>query len=461
MENIKYLQKLIFNIKLLIITFYIFFFDLGINELIIFDYKFNYIDVRIIFIFLLPILIYELFNNKNSWKIKTYSIILLTILLHFLINSQINNFDLTKFENIKFSLSLIFLILIIHNLDFFIKNLIKIIEIFLLTYFILNIIFLFTIMNNDYSCIFGCYSKTRLLYKEASHLSYVAPFILFFYLFKVDFKKLNLFKKFYSIFFNKYSMNLSTTLLLSTLLTAFCFLILYFKLLNYKQKIYLLVVFLVSVTVFVFHKSTYTKAFYIYNFNERLLSVFLSERQILYLKKKIGSENKNIDHSKIREEKKEILKKKKIIHNPHKTNNLSVDVLYANTKLAFYSFKKNIFGNGLHNYEKVHQKYITTVNDSTTKGTMWLNRTNGSNNLNKGLVEFGIFFLIFLIIFFYFIFSKKIMKNDLQTKCLIISILCTQIFIRGSGFFTGSFLFLTFIVFREIFKKKVDLKINK
>ena len=90
------------------------------------------------------------------------------------------------------------------------------------------------------------------------------------------------------------------------------------------------------------------------------------------------------------------------------------------------------------------------TNDSNTQGTMWLNRTNGSNIFNKGLVEFGIFFLLFLIILFFFVFNKKIMQNNLPAKCLIISILFSQIFLRGSGFFIGSFLFCSFIILTSI-----------
>lgn len=129
-------------------------------------------------------------------------------------------------------------------------------------------------------------------------------------------------------------------------------------------------------------------------------------------------------------------------------------------KLALYSFKKNILGHGLHNYEKVHQKYIIITNDSNVKGTMWLNRTNGATVLNKGLVELGIFFLFFLIILFFFVFNKKIMQNDLPAKCLIISILFSQIFFRGSGFFIGSFLFCSFIILEEVLKKKNLFKNN-
>ena len=111
-----------------------------------------------------------------------------------------------------------------------------------------------------------------------------------------------------------------------------------------------------------------------------------------------------LDYEKLQ---KEIKKKKKIIHNPYETNNLSIDVLYANMKLALYSFKKNILGHGLHNYEKVHQKYIIITNDSNVKGTMWLTERMDPMFLIKVLLNLEYFFFFFLIILFFFVFNKK------------------------------------------------------
>ena len=109
--------------------------------------------------------------------------------------------------------------------------------------------------------------------------------------------------------------------------------------------------------------------------------------------------------------------------------------------------------------KKYTKKYIIITNDSNVKGTMWLNRTNYLMFLIN-LVEFGIFFLFFLIILFFFVFNKKIMQNNLPAKCLIISILFSQIFLRGSGFFIGSFLFCSFIILKEVLKKKNLFKNN-
>ena len=68
---------------------------------------------------------------------------------------------------------------------------------------------------------------------------------------------------------------------------------------------------------------------------------------------------------------------------------------------------------------------------------------------NKGLVEFGIFF-IFLIILFFFVFNKKIMQNNLPAKCLIISILFSQIFLEDQDFLLKFFILFFYNFNRSI-----------
>ena len=72
-----------------------------------------------------------------------------------------------------------------------------------------------------------------------------------------------------------------------------------------------------------------------------------------------------------------------------------------------------------------------------------MNRTNGTNNLNKGLVEFGIFFFIPVILLIVFLIDQKI---DIKLKLLIFPMLFSQIFIRGSGFFHGGFILYLIIL---------------
>ena len=88
--------------------------------------------------------------------------------------------------------------------------------------------------------------------------------------------------------------------------------------------------------------------------------------------------------------------------------NLSVEVMINNLKIAIISFKENLFGWGLHNYKYAHKFYIEKVNTSNVVGSSWLNSTDGSNNFSKGLVEFGILFLIPLILIFILLIDKRI-----------------------------------------------------
>ena len=108
---------------------------------------------------------------------------------------------------------------------------------------------------------------------------------------------------------------------------------------------------------------------------------------------------------------------------------------------------------GLHNYSFAHKTIINKVNDSNVKGVGWLNATDGSNNLNKGLVEFGFLFLFPLLLLFKFLVDKK---YDISSKYLIFPVIFSQIFIRGSGFFNAGFIIFILILFYIYLKKHVN-----
>ena len=125
---------------------------------------------------------------------------------------------------------------------------------------------------------------------------------------------------------------------------------------------------------------------------------------------------------------------------PNVGKNLSIEVTLANSKLAIYSLSNHPLGWGMNNYKYAHQKYMPIINSSDIIGVGWLNSNDGSNNFNKGLVEFGFFFIIFIFFMFNFLINKNI---NIEIKYLIIPILFNQVFIRGSGFFNGSFIIMS------------------
>ena len=139
----------------------------------------------------------------------------------------------------------------------------------------------------------------------------------------------------------------------------------------------------------------------------------------------------------------EIDRSLKKIDNPGKTKNLSIETLIANFKLAIYSLKTDYIGWGIHNYKYAHQAYISKVNTSNVEGTMWLNSQDGTNNFNKGIVEFGFIFFVPILMIIFLLFDRKISIND---KLLIFPILFTQTFIRGSGFFNGGYIVFLIIL---------------
>ena len=85
-----------------------------------------------------------------------------------------------------------------------------------------------------------------------------------------------------------------------------------------------------------------------------------------------------------------------------------------------------------------------------------MNRTDGSNNLSKLIVEFGLFSFLLIPLFLRFLFSDQF--EDYQ-KFFILSILVTQLG-RGAGYFNGGFLIGLLIMIIFSFKNKNASKIK-
>lgn len=423
-DNIK---NFIYHFKITLFVFYIFFFDLGLRVFEINKIIFTNIDSRLILILILPFLIFEMLvlkPNKNYFLKLFFFPILITT--HWIYLNFFNYFDIDIKGAFKFFLSIIYIIIFSFYLEFLKKNLLKIIELFFLIYFLVILANTsYNYFNSQQVCIFGCFSKTRQIFKEASHLAYIAPLIYVYYLNIVPLKKIHNFYKFLLVFFIiSTSQNLSTTLLASVISSLFLILLFNFNEIKNKKKF--LIILLLFVLLVPFHKDTLLKINQFYD-----ISFHYNKYQNFFY----AEQNKNGSETFFSEE-------RKILSN---------EVYITNTKLSIHSLKENLLGWGLHNYKYAHNFYISGINNSNLIGTAWLNSTDGANNLNKGLVEFGVLFFIPIILLFVILIDKKV---DIQAKLLVFPILFSQIFIRGSGFFNGGFI-IFFIILISLYINKL------
>jgi hypothetical protein len=415
-------HKFNYYTKIILFVFFLFFFDLSTQNSLFSFLKIDNIDARFLLILIAPIFVLDLYVfSKNNGKFSLILLIIISlIVINYFYQNLLNNLPNLLTDKIKFLISIIYILIIIFYKNFILENFKTIIEYFLLIFFLLvTINASIDLYYSNTTCFFGCFSLTREIYKEASHFAFISPIILIYYLNVYSFKNISFKNKFLLLFFIVSVLkNTSTTLIATLLLTSFLILIFNYKLIHNKKKLYFIMIFFVMMIPF--EKNTLQK---INHFVPIPIGIFETSPKTntetspkLFLIPKFNPQYKN----------------------------LSIEVLITNTKVAIASLKSNLIGWGLHNYKYAHDFYIKSIdNKSKVQGANWLNRTNGTNNLNKGLVEFGIFFFIPLILLIVFLIDQKI---DIKLKLLIFPMLFSQIFIRGSGFFHGGFILYLIIL---------------
>ena len=139
---------------------------------------------------------------------------------------------------------------------------------------------------------------------------------------------------------------------------------------------------------------------------------------------------------------------------------LSTGVYINSINITKKIYEDYIFGVGFDNYIYAFEKYINLTAPSSSgmndvvKSVEILNKNDGSNNLSKLYVEFGILSLFIYICLVSFIFSKKI---NSPIKVFVVGCLIIQLFLRGAGYFNGGFFLLIFLSF-YLQKKKLNEK---
>ena len=385
---------------------------------------YHFIQFRFLIFFLLIPLLLNL-NKDFFLKILKYALIFILIFLH--LYSQSNIFT---YSSLFFILGLFFLLIILDFYQiFFFANINKIINFFLF-FFILFIIFQFFFQFKNtgqmYSaniCV-GCFSDYRTFFLENSHLAFIAPSVIFYYLFIANYRILN----FFLIIFFTYIcfVNVSLTLYVGLILLVFFTIIFKIKS-NIFQKIFLLLITFI-VLISILNNSI---------IRHKLIDLPLSFNFKVVDKKK---------HIKDTDQKKHIKDTDQNIEEFNKDRdqamkiNLSGEVL----RTSFIISKKALFnkplGYGFNNYNEAFQQFIDEVYIYNWE-TRGLNTKDASNNFSKIVVEFGIFSLFFFYFLISFFFSKKI---DNRIKIFLIMPIIIQLFIRGSGYFNGGFIVFSF-----------------
>ncbi len=407
-------------------SFYNFFFIfLFVSSIYLWSIKFNLFEARhLIILLIIPIIYYNKFNKGDFIIILLCSILFLHKAL-FIEGSQI----------LESLLILFYLIVLIKILGQYYKIFLNTISYQINLFFILFI--LSSILTSLYylyeynilytHCLIGCFSLFKIFFLENSHLGMMSSSLILYtlYLRSINDKKISfvLFLIFLLISFLNYSL----TFVLGLIFNSLLILLLFWKYINLKYLIYLILTLIICLNIALNNKSHMVK----------IQSVFEPLKTILFNKKNINTNEFKPDEN----------NKKIIIH-----KNLSSDVWLKSIKIAFITVPKYPIGVGLNNYELAHNKFIGNVTTSY-KLTKKLNIQDASNNLMKIIVEFGLFsfFLFYLIL--KFAFSKKI---ELKYKIFLLPNIFTQLLIRGAGYFNGGFVIFIIVMTYLIYEKEID-----
>jgi hypothetical protein len=377
LKNLKIFIKE--NLTVLLFSFNIFFWGITLS----------FIQLRfLIFLLILPIFLN--FNKIILSKFLKYFLISFLLLLHLFFQSNI------FFFNYSFSIIGLFLIFIILDIykDFFFTNLNKIIYFFLIIFY-LFLFFQFFSYDNYFkqvsdSCV-GCFSILRVFYKENSHLALIAPSVIFYLLFILNYNKFINYLTLLTFLFICF-VNPSLTLYAGFVILFFFILLFKIKLFR-KQNIILAFIF-----IFILFKL----------FTDSVAKIKIAD---LFIK------NSNV--------------------------NLSTEVYKISFLVAKNAIIHKPLGYGFNNYSEAFDQFILDIKISNKQASI-INRKDASNNLSKIVTEFGIFSLFFFYFLILFLINNKI---DSKIKIFIILPIIVQTFIRGAGYFNGGFLLFVFYAF--------------
>lgn len=466
------------------------------------------------YLILLPILFLFLKSPSIYCNKKNYYIILLPIflLLHYIIITLYNNlyFNLTNF--IKLGYIFFICLFCINFYSFFLNNIKKIVTFFI---FLSLIILIFNIFfqiypfnsanykidfNQSYFCSAAVKSifRNNFLFTEASHLSMVNVAVCLSSIYYFSIEKKLLLKILFTIYLLISLFSGATTFLVGFFVSSIAIFISCNNKLNFK---FIFVTIFFNIIIFMFFftdNSCLTRILELkknyqvqndlfdnqvakilehnknYQVNNNLIAKNNNEQSLYFDKiyvethalyaeffaikqKKIQNDNYDL---KLKELKIKILANEKILkeidnilfetRNKNYSLNLTNQVHIRSLFLAKISLLDKFSGYGFENYKQAFEIYKLDL-PAINPIVLLLNDYDGSNNLSKLIVEFGLFSFIILIFLFISALNNII---DLEAKIFLISIILTQL-IRGAGYNNGGFIMsVIFLIILNFAKKE-------
>ena len=277
-------------------------------------------------------------------------------------------------------------------------------------------------------------SFKEYLFKENSHLGMIAPSFILIFLYYSGVEKTSLFK--YLIFFIFIIfcfIKSSATLLIGLILSSLTILIFQYKKINKSFVISNIILILFVITIFLNDKECKKRIFY-----EDIKKVETSEPSTLYVDSKL---NKKFTWY--------FLKNKLNIS----SDNITAKVFYYKLKLTTHSIFENPLGWGLQNYQYA-QNYLSDRDLKTNRNLnnilTEINSNDGSNNLNKIIVEFGLLGILLYLFLFFYLINPRI---NVDEKIFLLPFVITQS-IRGAGYFNAGFILIIFLIFMSYIYRK-------
>ena len=452
-------DKIYFRKNLIILLFSISIFFSFVN--------FYYIELRFSYLFLIILIFFEknLFKKLQQNKTKVLIFYCIILFIHHYLNN-ILNFNKSLIYDF-FSSIVLFQILIIgisifvinYFKEIVLSNLKKLFDFFIYIFFIL--IFFYNLANKGiifdtlYKCDLGFFYYTKFIFLENSHFGVIASTVILNFVYNIKYYLTNKILFILNLIFVFFAFgNFSLSFYLASLFSIILIFVSYKNL--DKFRIILLVIFMILSNFFMFNGN------HVYKFLSKDKKNFCVSQSIKIENEYNLKKNSDLYKGIVLEPKNKLqhfFRDDKI--------NLSTAVYIYSVYVAKKALLNNPLGYGIHNYKKFREKveidikvkegnyaggtivFEETYMPSLPATLLNFNLNSGSNNFSKIIVEFGIFGIFFILLFLIALFSKKI--ND-EIKFLLLPLIFSQLFIRGSGYFNFGFLVVSIIIMILMFQ---------